>query len=301
MKKGIDISKWQGTVDFAKVKDAGIEFVILREGAGNSIDSRFLSYVQGCKAAGIPILGVYHFSYALNEYQAREEARFAVENVERAGLGSDTVIFYDFEYDTVNKAADVGVKLTRKECVAHTRSFCEYVTSCQRKAGIYCNLDYYRNWYNVELLNKYQLWLAYWNGENQRPPYTCRYHQYTSQGSVPGISGNVDMNLLYDDAVPEEKKSIGELVEEVLQGKWGNGDGRKAALTAAGYDYAAVQKAVNEKVSAASSSAKTVDEVVREVIQGKWGNGEARKKALTEAGYSYTEVQGRVNAFYAKR
>lgn len=86
--------------------------------------------------------------------------------------------------------------------------------------------------------------------------------------------------------------TVDQLAQEVLQGKWGNGEDRKSRLTAAGHDYNAVQKRVNEILAA---DKKTVDELAREVIQGKWGNGVTRKKKLTAAGYDYKAVQKRVN------
>lgn len=90
------------------------------------------------------------------------------------------------------------------------------------------------------------------------------------------------------------KKSVDELAQEVIAGKWGSGDSRKTALKNAGYDYAAVQKRVNEILSGASGK-KTVTEIAKEVIAGKWGNGEERKKKLQAAGYDPSEVQKKVN------
>ena len=88
------------------------------------------------------------------------------------------------------------------------------------------------------------------------------------------------------------------VVNDVINGKYGNGSARKAALEAAGYDYAEVQNAVNAKLSGKSTTTtnkKSIDEIAREVINGDWGNGAARKKALEEAGYDYNEVQAKVN------
>lgn len=91
-------------------------------------------------------------------------------------------------------------------------------------------------------------------------------------------------------------KSVEELAKEVINGKWGNGDARKKALTNAGHDYTAVQAKVNQLLSGSSATAsKSIDQIAKEVIQGKWGNGEARKIALTKAGYDYNAVQKRVN------
>ena len=95
---------------------------------------------------------------------------------------------------------------------------------------------------------------------------------------------------------PEPDKSIDELAQEVLSGKWGNGEDRKNRLTEAGYDYSAVQAKVNELVGATPQPAKkTVAELAQEVLAGKWGNGTERKEKLTAAGYDYSAVQAKVN------
>lgn len=96
------------------------------------------------------------------------------------------------------------------------------------------------------------------------------------------------------------KKSIEEIAKEVINGKWGNGSARSRALAAAGYDYATVQKKVNELLNGKSSasaplSEQIIEKIAKEVIAGKWGNGSARKQALTKAGYDFDAVQKKVN------
>lgn len=92
------------------------------------------------------------------------------------------------------------------------------------------------------------------------------------------------------------KKTVEELAVEVLAGKWGNGTERKTKLTAAGYDYNAVQAEVNKQLGNSSASAKkTNEEIAKEVIKGLWGNGAERKKKLTAAGYDYPTIQKLVN------
>ena len=93
------------------------------------------------------------------------------------------------------------------------------------------------------------------------------------------------------------KKTIAQLADEVIAGLWGNGEDRKKRLQAAGYDYAAVQAAVNEKLLGAPKmkADKSIDQLAIEVIRGDWGNGEDRKKRLTAAGYDYAAVQRKVN------
>lgn len=97
--------------------------------------------------------------------------------------------------------------------------------------------------------------------------------------------------------IESTKKTVSELAQEVLQGKWGNGTDRKNRLTNAGYNYSEVQAEVNRLVKGESSapSKKSNEEIAKEVIQGKWGNGAVRKKKLTEAGYNYSVIQALVN------
>jgi hypothetical protein len=94
-------------------------------------------------------------------------------------------------------------------------------------------------------------------------------------------------------------KSVAEVAREVIAGKWGNGEERKSRLTAAGYDYQAVQKQVNALLKGTDAATKSVAELAREVIAGKWGNGEERKSRLTAAGYDYKAVQTKVNELLA--
>ena len=195
-KKGIDVSYHQGKINFKSVKSSGIDFVILREGYRNSLDTKFFEYVKQCKEAGLQILGVYHFSYALNEKQAVEEAEFCVKNVEKSGLDKNAMIFFDFEYDTVTKAKAAGVTLTKTDCCKHTVAFCEAVKAKGYKAGVYMNNDYRKNWYTSDIVSKYPLWLADYTGD---PDVPCMIQQYTSSGKVNGISGNVDMNYLFSE------------------------------------------------------------------------------------------------------
>lgn len=211
LKKGIDISKWQGDVDFSKVA-RNVDFVILREGYRKTIDDKFLQYVSGCKKNSIPIHGVYHFCYATSATGAKEEAASCLANMQKAGLGKDVIVFFDFEYDTVKKAAENRVKLGKNECIKFTESFCQYVESRGYKAGVYCNMDYYRTMYNPETIGKYVFWLADYSGETD---VECVYHQYTSSGDVPGISGNVDMDYFY--GTNEEVSGMSKMEKAIRQ------------------------------------------------------------------------------------
>ena len=101
--------------------------------------------------------------------------------------------------------------------------------------------------------------------------------------------------LIAKPAAPVAGKSVDELAKEVIRGDWGNGQDRINRLTAAGYNYNAVQARVDEILGAPKPTQKSVDEIAHEVIKGLWGNGADRKNRLTAAGYDYNAVQSRVN------
>lgn len=250
MLKGADVSEYQRTIDYSKAKN-DISFIIPRTGFAQTTDKMFRKNVQNAILKRVAVPAVYHFSYALCEEDAIREARYAVSECQYVGLPKSTVIFYDFEYDSVDYGKRKGMALGKTQCDLFTRSFCDEVIKMGYRAGIYLNLDYYKNMYFPTTLNcgKYFIWLADWTGGPDKP---CAIQQYTSKGTVAGIQGNVDMNYIYDENImdedidPEEEKTLLELANEVIAGKWGFGADRKINLTNAGYDYAKVQAKVNE-------------------------------------------------------
>lgn len=213
--KGIDISKWQGNVDFNKVKADGIQFCIFREGYRQAIDGQFKNYVKGAKAAGIPILGVYHFIY-VDGATPKQNAEACIANMKAAGLDpASTWIFSDLEYDTWTKA---GIKVTKALCTQYTIEFLSTLKAAGcKKLGIYCNLDYYRNYYDWNQLGEYRkyLWLADYTGG---PDVDCVIQQTGSTGKVSGISGNVDMDTLFDESMlsGKEETKVGVTAQDVL-------------------------------------------------------------------------------------
>lgn len=280
MKKGIDVSTFQKNVDYGKVKKDNISFALIRSSYGKANeDEQLKKHIQGFNSVNIPILGLYHFSYALTEKDAAKEANFAVKLAKKYKLPKSTYIFYDFEYDTVRYACKKGVTLRSTQCIAFTKAFCERVKKLGYNTGVYANLDYCRNMYNDEIRSKYPLWLAQYNSDI--PKYTCIVKQYSSKGKVKGISGNVDMNFAYGaNIIPEAgKKTNEEIAFEVTEGKWGNGVDRKIKLSEAGYSYTDIQKEVNYIM------------VAKDVWKGKWGNGLTRKSKLKRAGYDWSKVQ----------
>lgn len=131
---------------------------------------------------------------------------------------------------------------------------------------------------------------------------TCpgKYLQSKFQELADTVNAILDENQISSKPTePSSKKSNEQIADEVIAGKWGNGDARKTALQNAGYNYNTIQKIVNQKLSGKTTSSKptlkSIDEVAREVINGKWGNGQDRFNRLANAGYDGNVVQNRVN------
>ena len=128
------------------------------------------------------------------------------------------------------------------------------------------------------------------NGDDRRNRLQRQGYNYnTIQGLVNELASGKSKPVA-------PRKSVNTVAKEVLNGKWGNGNDRKARLTKAGYNYSEVQKAVNNLANGGrKSNLKSINTIAHEVLQGKWGNGQDRKNRLTKAGYNYSEVQKAVN------
>ena len=196
--KLIDISYWQGNLDFNKLKSAGIHYIILRAGYGTTKDSKFDQYAKACKATGIKIIGAYWFTYALNTAQAKNEAKLCMKICKPYNIRT---IFYDFEYDTVKKAQAKGVTLGSKECNDFTIAFCDTVKAAGLTPGYYCNTDYYNNMYSDRVKTKgYVFWLAQYKSDYSyhEAPIPCDIFQYSSRARLTGFNQNFDGDICYN-------------------------------------------------------------------------------------------------------
>lgn len=198
--KLLDISFWQDTLDFAKIKKAGYDNIILRAGYGTTIDSKFNEYATACKKNNINIVAVYWFIYATNLTEVKANANKCLEVIKAY---KPKIVFVDFEYDTVAKAAKKGVKLGTKECDSFTIEFCETVKKAGYTPGYYANTDYYNNMYSSAVKNKgYVFWLAHYKSDYSyhKPPIKCDFFQYTDRGTVPGLTGKTfDTNVCFSE------------------------------------------------------------------------------------------------------
>lgn len=282
--KGVDLSYCQEGISFPVLKKAGVKFAIIRAGFSTKKDVTMDRFVADCKKYGIAY-GFYWYSYAMSVKQAQAEAEKCVEVIK--GLSPTYPVFFDMEE---KKQIDVLNTDTRTKMAV---AFCERIRKAGFKPGVYANPSFMENYYdNSRIVGKYDIWLAHWtNSPNCQSKYN--YGQTLWQWGLDKIDGyDIDGDICFFDYAKSapEKKTVDELADEVIAGKWDNGAERERLLTAAGYDYNAVQKRVNEILNK-----KTVDEIANEVIRGEWGNGAERKKRLTAAGYDYSEVQRKVN------
>lgn len=198
--KGMDISYWQGNVDFKKVAADGIKFAVLRDGYRKTLDSRFVEYVKGCQQNGIYVMA-YHFIYT-DGATPKQNAQSSYDNLKKAGLDpTKTWIAADLEYDTWTKN---GEKCTKAKCTQYTKEYLDALKALGcNKLFIYANQDYYKNYYDWSQL-KYPIWLADYEGD---PNYDCVMQQYSSSGKVNGISGKVDMDWLFDESMMKDTQT----------------------------------------------------------------------------------------------
>ena len=259
---GIDVSKHNGKIDWAKVKSQ-IDFAIIRGGYGkNHIDERAVYNFTECQKNKIPF-GIYWFSYALTEAQAKEEAKFVCDLADK--YKPDYPICYDWEYDSDKNAKANNVTMTNEKRKRFAEAFLKVVKDRGYIPCLYSNVDYLNKGFQ-SLVNKYDFWLAHW-GVN-KPSRDCQIWQTSSSGKYNGISGHVDTDVSYKDYTKKEDKKEQEkeketqqekldklekefwsdyvkLANEIIAGKWGNGDTRKKNLQAKGYDYSVAQAIVN--------------------------------------------------------
>lgn len=193
---GIDVSKWNGDIDWDKVKAEGVEFAIIRAGYRGSVtgsivqDPKFEENMRGATAAGIKV-GVYFFTQAVNEVEAVEEASAVLRLVREYSL--DYPIFIDTEGAGGSGRADGLDKETR---TLVCEAFCRTVSNAGIRGGVYASRNWYNNNLDMNRLDAYYIWLAEYRSA---PLYQGYYQmwQHSSKGKIDGIKGNVDLDIAY--------------------------------------------------------------------------------------------------------
>ena len=186
---GIDVSVWQGAdIDFNKVKKSGKNFVIIRAGCGNNKDTYFESNYKKAKAAGLNV-GVYWYAKALTEKASTTEANHVLDAI--AGKQFEYPIYYDIEQKEI-------LAKGKTFCSNIAKNFCSILEGKKKFCGIYASKSYFDNYFTDEVKKKYTIWVAqYYSKCTYTGPY--KIWQHSSKGSVSGISGNVDLDISYED------------------------------------------------------------------------------------------------------
>ena len=192
--RGIDVSNYQGTVDWNKVKAAGIDFAILKVGPvyGNPDDS-FERNAAECERLGIPY-GVYYYSYARSVEDANKEADRTLAWL--GGHHPSLPVYYDLEDSYILQDPD----FSKDKLTQIAQAFCNRMEAVGFKSGIYANLNWLNNYLNSPSLSGYDHWVAQYNW---RCDYAGSYSfwQYSSSGNVPGVNGRCDMNYCFNGSL----------------------------------------------------------------------------------------------------
>lgn len=194
---GIDVARFQGNIDWQKVAASGIEFAMLRVGGRGADsgeiydDAQFLNYIQGAKAAGVKV-GVYFYSTAVSVEEAVEEANYVLDKVRPYGL--EYPIAFDWELlSRTSRNANVSKDVLTEAA----KAFCETVSWYGYTPMIYLGLDVAYNRMDLGQLSGYDRWFAQYGVTKPSMYYDYRIWQYSDSGSVPGIDGKVDMDIIF--------------------------------------------------------------------------------------------------------
>lgn len=189
--KGVDISKYQGNIDWEKAYKE-IDFAIIRAGCGFNNDSHAKQNLYDCNRLNIPV-GVYWFSYAFSEAEAKREAEMCYNLIKDYKI--EYPVYFDFEEISADYATANKVTVNKEFVSKIAKAFCNSMENKGYFAGIYSNENMFR-FFDDEVLNLYTLWYANWNGENK---HKAKLWQYSNKGKISGVQGVVDLNYCYEN------------------------------------------------------------------------------------------------------
>lgn len=313
MTHGIDVSAWQGKIDFNKVKKSGYEFVILKAGGndeGYYIDTYFDSNYKAAKKAGLKIGAYYFVNRDFSSKNAQKVADVFYNIIKNKTF--DLPLFIDVETTPTSARTTVttGINI-----------FCSYLRKKGYKTGVYASaisgfIDRIDARYLNPCIYKWVASYSYKPSDVGKNNGYCIW-QKSSTGRVNGINGNVDINECYVDFKSDKTTHTNKALtiddihnkyytiykryaSEVISGKYGNGTDRKNKLMVLNIDYNYCQSIVNEMVNNSTETAKTTakakyNKIANDIIKGKYGNGEKRFTNLKNANYDYTYTQMLVN------
>lgn len=195
--KGIDVSKYQGEIDWNKVRADGVEYAFIRLGfrgyeSGEIVlDDYYIKNMQGANEAGVKT-GVYFFTQAVNVEEAKEEANFVIESL--SGFDVSYPVVFDVEMIVGDKGR--ANELTQEQRTDITIAFCEAIKAAGYTPMIYGNVKCFTKLLDMPRLEGYEKWYAFYD-DYMYMPYEVSIWQYSENGTVDGIKGSVDMNIAY--------------------------------------------------------------------------------------------------------
>ncbi len=193
---GIDVSKWQGDIDYNKVKNAGATFVLMRIAVSNkpdealATDSKYYQNIERAKAAGLKV-GVYVYTSAINDEQARETARYVVNALQGASL--DYPIVYDWENWKHFREYQISIHDLNNTFIA----FSDELKKHNLSSMLYGSKYYLENMWEPRIKNSFPIWLAHYTSSQTSYAGKYKFWQICSDGKIDGINGNVDIDILY--------------------------------------------------------------------------------------------------------
>ena len=199
--RGIDVSKWQGDIDWKKVSMSGIDFAMIRSSFGNMhTDEKLAENVAGCEKYGIPY-GFYHYSYADSVKEARKEARYFLSVIKK--YSPEYPIVLDIENDHFKS-------MSRKQVTNIILAFVKEIENAGYYVSIYSFAKFFNDYVDMSKIQNYDIWIACWGDEERLNSfYDGPYGmwQYSATGSVNGIAGEVDLDYAYKNYPDKIRKS----------------------------------------------------------------------------------------------
>jgi len=303
---GIDVSEFNGTLDYTKLKSDGVKFVIVRAGYGQLESQRDVEFSQnmyGAINSGMQI-GIYWMSYAWNVDTAIQEAELCAKFCNPYKSKITLPVFFDWEPDSYNYCIKNGVKPTKKLVTNMTLAFIKRIEELGYSGGYYTNESFYASFIDESRVKGKTLWIAFYV-DRKPEKYDCMIQQYSSSGRISGFNGVFDLDYWYPkEAKPQtpvtpktETRTVDITYKDIL-GLVSQKCGSSTVDSLAKLNGITNLATVFARFKVPS---KTLDELAKEVIAGKWGSGLGRFTKITNAyksgeiGYSYSKIQERVN------
>lgn len=306
MKKGIDVSSWNGKLNWNKLKDK-IDFAIIRAGLGQGTEDTCVhDNIKGCIKNGIPF-GLYWFSYAIDSITAEKEADYLCNIADK--YKPTLPLAFDFEYDSDNYAKSLGYSLTNNDRYKIAISFLNRVKKRGYIPMIYTNPDYINKGFK-EVINHFDLWLASWGVD--KPPYSCSFWQY-NVGKISGMNGDFDLNYCYIDITDnklcdkfieyfnnKQLPAYTKKISQVFKGDLSSGTERKKLLREQGFDYELTQHFINGIIDDVLPNLNNYIKNnlfefylkrAKQYKNGDYGNDKSAKKTLNTMGYDFEMIK----------